>query len=149
MHKKWSKAPNLPLMLSALGNCLHWGFMAQSTPWSHSCWAWSIHLTTLLLDRLSPLRGQPGCLVHILSNETDNCRDHFLARFRDILAFFLQEIASKFQEWEKKSHAEFFSFRAFKFLYCTCGSFRDYRTVLFDRFLNYCGAKIHYTYERR
>ena len=25
-------------------------------------------------------------------------RDHFLARFRDILAFFLQEIASKFQE---------------------------------------------------
>ena len=30
---------------------------------------------------------------------------------------FLQEIASKFQEWEKKSHAEFFSFRAVKFLF--------------------------------
>ena len=36
-----------------------------------------------------------------------------------------------------------------QFLFCTCGSFRDYRTVLFDRFLNYCGAKIHYAYDRR
>ena len=54
---------------------------------------------------------------------------------------FLQEIASKFPEWEKKSYAEFFSFRAVKFLFCICGSFRDYQTVLFDWFLNYCGAK--------
>ena len=83
-------------------------------------------------------------IVNILYTEGPMCRDHFPARFRDILAFFLQEIASKFPEWEKKSHADFFSFRAFKFLFCTCGSFRDYRTVLSDWFLNYCGAKIHY-----
>ena len=40
-------------------------------------------------------------IVNILYTEGPMCRDHFPARFRDILAFFLQEIASKFPEWEK------------------------------------------------
>ena len=62
--------------------------------------------------------------------------------------FFLQEISSKFPEWEKKSHSGFFSFQALKFLFRTCGPFRDFQTVLSDRFLNYCGHKIHYTYSR-
>ena len=34
-------------------------------------------------------------------------------------------------------------------LFRTCGPFRDFRTVLFDRFLNYCNVKIHYIYNRR
>ena len=33
----------------------------------------SVYLTTLLLGRLSPLRGNITNIVHILSSETDNC----------------------------------------------------------------------------
>ena len=65
-----------------------------------------------------------------------NYRDHFLARFRDILAFFCKKSHQNSRSEKKKSHAEFFSFRVVKFLFCTCSSFQDYQTVLFDRFLN-------------
>ena len=58
------------------------------------------------------------------------CRDRFLARFRDILAFFCKKSHQNSQS-EKKLHTEFLSFHAVKFLFCTCGSFQDYRTVLF------------------
>ena len=70
-------------------------------------------------------------------------RDHFLARFRHILAFFCKKSHQNSRSEIKNRTLIFFSFHAVKFLFCTCGSFRDYQTVLFDRFLNYCGAKIH------
>ena len=104
---------------------------------------------------LMTLKSRRQLFINVHNSWTVNSayiwsRDHFLARFRDILAFFFARNRIKIPGVrKKKSHAEFFSFRAVKFLFCTCGSFRDYRTVLFDRFLNYCGAKIHYTYNCR
>ena len=50
-----------------------------------SCRAQSVYLTTLFLDRLSPLRGLQPVLVHIISPETDNCPSWISGRERMIV----------------------------------------------------------------
>ena len=46
-----------------------------------SCRALSVYLTTLLLGRLSPLKGL-NSIVHILSPETDKCPSRISGRER-------------------------------------------------------------------
>ena len=72
-------------------------------PW----WSYIAHLTKQICIFTVEVSAKFTALGFLYKLYSTN-RDHFLARFRDILAFFLQEIASKFPEWEKKSHADFF-----------------------------------------